>query len=107
MSYLQRFPIDIVKIDQSFVSGLGINDNDDAIVSAIISLARAMGLDTVAEGIEELAQADELRALGCAHGQGYLYAQPLPALDLEALLLQETEPGPHTRTLPPPQRHPH
>lgn len=96
LSYLRRFPIDIVKGDRSFVNGLGQNDEDDAIVSAVVGLATSMGLGTVAEGIEQPAQAQQLCNLGCTHGHGYLYARPLPALDLEALLLQEAQGRPHS-----------
>lgn len=87
LAYLRRFPIDIVKIDRSFVGGLGSNEEDGAIVSAIVGLAHSLGRDAVAEGIEETSQADILRNLKCPYGQGYLYAKPLTALDLEALLL--------------------
>jgi diguanylate cyclase (GGDEF)-like protein len=91
LAYLRRFPIDIVKIDRSFVAGLGVNEEDDAIVSAIVGLARSLRRSVVAEGIETAGQANHLRALDCANGQGYLYAKPLSALNFEALLLRDRQ----------------
>ena len=75
LSYLQRFPIDCLKIDQSFVGGLGERVEDQAIVHAILSLARSLGLDVVAEGIENVGQLDRLRLMGCGHGQGFLFSR--------------------------------
>jgi diguanylate cyclase (GGDEF)-like protein len=77
MSYLGRFPIDILKIDRSFVSAIGRDEREAALVSTIIRLASNLQLDTVAEGIEDLSQLDELRGLGCEFGQGYLLGRPL------------------------------
>ncbi|UIJ70435.1 bifunctional diguanylate cyclase/phosphodiesterase [Aurantimonas sp. HBX-1] len=79
LTHLLEFPIDIIKIDRSFVSTLGEQTNSAAIVSAIIGMCRAMGLEVIAEGVETSAQADFLRASGCELAQGYLYARPLPA----------------------------
>jgi diguanylate cyclase (GGDEF)-like protein/PAS domain S-box-containing protein len=76
LSYLRRFPIDIVKIDQSFVSGLGTSSDDTEMVRAVIDLARALGLSTVAEGVETDIQDRLLRQLGCDHAQGFLYGKP-------------------------------
>lgn len=87
LTHLRGFPIDTIKIDRSFVAGMTQDPHDHTIVSAIIGLARTLGRNTVAEGIEHQRQADSLRRLGCRHAQGFLYATPLPALDLEALLL--------------------
>ena len=86
LAYLKRFPLDFVKIDRCFVAGLGHDPEDDAIVDAIISLARALGLSTVAEGVETVDQLEHLRALGCDRTQGYLFARPGPAAALEVLL---------------------
>jgi Amt family ammonium transporter len=86
LSYLRRLPLDTIKIDRSFVSGLGADDADPPIVQAVISLAHGLGIDVVAEGIETEGQLDWLHRLECDRGQGYLYARPLPAADLEALL---------------------
>jgi EAL domain-containing protein (putative c-di-GMP-specific phosphodiesterase class I) len=79
LSYLHRFSIDVLKIDRSFVSRLGGERNDAAIVEAVIALARGLSMEVTAEGIETEAQLDQLIALGCDHGQGYFFARPLPA----------------------------
>ena len=86
LGYLKRLPVDILKIDRLFVSQLGHADGDDAIVSAIIGLARTLGLVTTAEGVEESAQGDRLVELGCDHAQGYLYGRPGPAEAVTPLL---------------------
>ncbi len=84
LSYLQRFPIDVIKIDRSFIADmLAIQDNYK-IVNVILSLARNLGKETVAEGIETEAQADTLRALGCQLGQGYLFSRALSGTDATA-----------------------
>jgi diguanylate cyclase (GGDEF)-like protein len=82
LSYLHRFPIECVKIDQSFVAGLSseTRNESEAVVRAIQALAGSLGIHTVAEGIENLQQQQSLRELGCALGQGYLYGRPLPEL---------------------------
>ncbi len=73
---LQQFPFDVVKIDRAFVAGLDSSKQEAAIVSAVISLAGALGLRTVAEGIETVEQLEHLRALGCETGQGFHFARP-------------------------------
>jgi diguanylate cyclase (GGDEF)-like protein len=78
LSYLQRFPIDTVKIDRSFVEHMGEDGENDVIVAAVVSLARALGLDVVAEGVETTAQFEALRRLGCTVVQGYLFGRPQP-----------------------------
>ena len=80
--YLKRFPVHAIKVDQSFVAGLGRNADDTAIVAAIISLAHSLKLTAIAEGVETAAQHDQLRALGCDLAQGYHYAPALTAEDL-------------------------
>ena len=81
MSYLSRLPIDIVKIDQSFVQRLATSTTEAALVRSIIELASSLNLGIVAEGVEEHAQADVLRRLHCSTGQGYLWSRPVdPAL---------------------------
>ena len=87
LSYLKRFPVDVLKIDQSFVDGLGTDPDDLAIVQAIVALAFSMGMTTIAEGVETQTQLDTLKQLGCASAQGFLLARPLPAADMDALLL--------------------
>lgn len=83
LTYLKRFPVDILKIDRSFVSGLGQDREDRAIVASVVDLAHAFGLTTIAEGVETPVQLAELRSLGCEQGQGYLWSRPLPAADVE------------------------
>lgn len=78
LSYLKRFPIDKVKIDQSFVRGLGENGSDGSLVAAIVAMATALRLQLVAEGVETEAQAEALDAVGCSVMQGYLFDRPLP-----------------------------
>jgi diguanylate cyclase (GGDEF)-like protein len=79
LAYLQRLPIDVLKIDQSFVSGMMVDPDSVAIVRAVLSLAEALGMSTTAEGIETVELATTLAALGCASGQGYYFAKPLEA----------------------------
>jgi diguanylate cyclase (GGDEF)-like protein len=87
LGYLQRFPIDALKIDKSFVDGIAVHDSEDpALVRAIVQMASTLSLDTIAEGIEGADQLDELRSAGCRTGQGYLFARPLQADALEAFL---------------------
>jgi diguanylate cyclase (GGDEF)-like protein len=86
LSYLDRFPVDSLKIDRSFVDGFGGGREGPVLVRAIIELGHALGLDVVAEGIEREDQVDPLSALGCKLGQGYLFARPLDAEMLDALL---------------------
>jgi EAL domain-containing protein (putative c-di-GMP-specific phosphodiesterase class I) len=79
-------PVDILKIDRSFVHGLAYGIEDVAIITAVIELAQKLGLTTVAEGIEEIAQADQLRLMRCAVGQGFGLGRPEPAARLESQL---------------------
>jgi diguanylate cyclase (GGDEF)-like protein len=79
LAYLQRLPIDVLKIDQSFVAGMMHDSDNVAIVRAVLSLAEALGMSTTAEGIETVELATTLAALGCAHGQGYYFSRPLEA----------------------------
>lgn len=78
LAHLKRFPVDYLKIDRSFVSGLGKDPKDAAIVTAIVTLAHTLGLEVVAEGIETAEQLKFLRDIGCDLGQGYYFARPLP-----------------------------
>lgn len=86
LSYLSRLPLHCMKIDKSFVQNFLNDANDGEIVKAIISLARAMDLHVIGEGIESEEQMDVLQALGCDEGQGYLFSRPLPATEIQALL---------------------
>jgi EAL domain-containing protein (putative c-di-GMP-specific phosphodiesterase class I) len=79
LARLKRFPVRSLKVDQSFVRGLGVDPDDTSIVTAIISLAHSLGLAVVAEGIETEQQLSVLRTLGCDYGQGYLFGRPKPA----------------------------
>lgn len=90
MSYLKMFPIDTLKIDQSFVRDLPGNSEDGAIVQAILAMARNLRLQVVVEGIETSGQADFLRANGCGKAQGMLYGAPMSAAEFEVML--ETQP---------------
>ncbi len=85
LSYLQSFPFDKLKIDRSFIQNLLTRDGAIAIVHAITELASALGIETTAEGVEETAQLMELRAHGCTSVQGYLFAEPMSATDVERL----------------------
>jgi diguanylate cyclase (GGDEF)-like protein len=84
LSYLHRFPLDVLKIDRSFVSGLMTDIESKQIVNTIMTLANGMAMDVVAEGIETEGQASELERLGCAYGQGYLFAKALTAAEATA-----------------------
>lgn len=86
LSYLKRFPIDTLKIDRSFVAGLGEDPDDAIIVGAIIRLSDVLGIETLAEGVETAEQVAELLRLGCVRGQGYFYARPQPAEEITARL---------------------
>ncbi|MDK9720223.1 MAG: EAL domain-containing protein [Rhodospirillales bacterium] len=88
LSYLKRLPLDILKIDQSFVAHLGENAEDTAVVQAIINLSRTLALTTIAEGVELPHHADILRDLGCDLAQGYLYAKPLEPVALQAWIAE-------------------
>jgi EAL domain-containing protein (putative c-di-GMP-specific phosphodiesterase class I) len=79
LAYLQRLPIDVLKIDRSFVSGMMVDPDSVAIVRAVLSLADALGMSTTAEGIETVELATTLATLGCASGQGFYFARPLEA----------------------------
>jgi diguanylate cyclase (GGDEF)-like protein/PAS domain S-box-containing protein len=82
LAYLRRFPIDVIKVDRSFVAGLGTSDEDAEVVRAVVSLGHALRLSTVAEGVETAEQASYLRDLGCDYGQGYLFGRPMLPVDL-------------------------
>ena len=86
LAYLERFPFDIVKIDQSFIEALGSTGGGLAITAAVVLMARSLGLVTVAEGVETRGQTAVLQSLGCDWGQGYHFARPLPAHEAAALL---------------------
>ncbi len=86
LSYLKRFPVDTLKIDRSFVAGLGDDPDDSAIVRVIVGLAAAINLGTIAEGVETAVQLQNLIDLGCQRAQGYYLARPLPSATMGELL---------------------
>jgi EAL domain-containing protein (putative c-di-GMP-specific phosphodiesterase class I) len=87
LRYLQRYPLDGLKVDRAFVAGLGEQgDGDGAIVEAIVGMARALGMGVIPEGIETDGQLQRLVSMGCDHAQGFLLSRPLPADELEGLL---------------------
>jgi diguanylate cyclase (GGDEF)-like protein len=86
LSYLRLFPFDTVKIDRSFVSGLGVNTSSNVIVQAVILISHGLGIRTVAEGIETPSQMEMLKALGCEEGQGYLMSKPAALANVPALI---------------------
>jgi len=88
LSYLHSFPLDTLKIDRSFISRLGSAGEDSEIVSTIMTLARNLGMEVIAEGVETAGQLAQLRVLSCDYGQGYYFAKPLTADAAEALLEQ-------------------
>ncbi|MEP6494372.1 MAG: EAL domain-containing protein [bacterium] len=86
LSYLQRFPIDILKIDKSFITNVAKNGGDAALASSIVGLATTLQLHTVAEGVEHADQRNQLIALGCGYGQGFLFAKPVGPEVIGALI---------------------
>ena len=86
LAYLNRFPLDALKIDRAFVDALGVEQERTAIVEAIIGMARALSLDVIAEGVENEAQLSELRRLGCDYAQGHLFSRALPPEKITGLL---------------------
>jgi EAL domain-containing protein (putative c-di-GMP-specific phosphodiesterase class I) len=86
LSYLSRLPLDTVKIDRAFVRGMTENNADMSIITSIVSLARALRLKLVAEGVETELQANRLLALGCEQAQGYLFSRPVGEAAIEAML---------------------
>jgi EAL domain-containing protein (putative c-di-GMP-specific phosphodiesterase class I) len=90
LSYLQQFPLDILKIDQSFVSTVSQGVDGSDLTRAIVQIAKTLGLETVAEGIEQIEQLSALRSLGCDLGQGYYFARPLSSGQMEAYLAVAT-----------------
>ncbi|HEY6378209.1 MAG TPA: EAL domain-containing protein [Candidatus Dormibacteraeota bacterium] len=99
LSYLRRLPVDAVKIDRSFVSGIGEDLQDPAIVTAIVDLARALGLEVIAEGIESETQRWALARVGCTHGQGYIFGRAMPVGQLADRIAAPVEAAPR-RTAP-------
>ena len=84
---LHHFPINVLKIDRSFVSGIGVREGNLEIIQAIVMLAHQLGMDVITEGVETLEQLSELRKLKCEYRQGYLFSRPLDSLAAEALIM--------------------
>ncbi|MGZ5382835.1 MAG: putative bifunctional diguanylate cyclase/phosphodiesterase [Acidimicrobiia bacterium] len=105
LSYLDRLPVDIVKVDKSFTARLGFAHEVPQLVKTVVQLGDALGLETIVEGIESIDQFDQIKELGCLHGQGFLFAEPLSARAIGALLKVEGDGGivfPVFDRLPPP-----
>jgi len=91
LAQLKRLEVDIVKIDRTFTAGIPTDAHDIAIVEAVITLAARYGFETVAEGVENLAQIAYLTASGCTYAQGFAYARPMPAAVFEGWLSERTQ----------------
>lgn len=91
LTSLRQLPIDLLKIDRTFVSGLGVSDQDATIVASVVALARSIGIEAVAEGVETQRQADAVRAVGCRLAQGFHWSAAVPAADLPATLARIAE----------------
>jgi predicted signal transduction protein with EAL and GGDEF domain len=89
LAYLQRFPIHVLKIDQSFVSGIDCDQNDTAIVTAILAMAQSLHIKVIAEGVETVGQESFLKAHGCRMAQGYYYSAPVSAAAFTVMLESE------------------
>jgi EAL domain-containing protein (putative c-di-GMP-specific phosphodiesterase class I) len=100
LRHLARLPIDVIKVDRSFVDRIGIDRRQTAITASIISLGESLGMAVVAEGIESEDQGAQLLALGCDLGQGFHLARPQPAADLDAALAREPRAIPGGRFQP-------
>ncbi len=86
LGHLERLPVELLKIDRSFVDGMTVTERDHGIVRACLAVAESLGLSVVAEGIETTEQRDALISLGCGHGQGYLFSRPVPDTQADAIV---------------------
>jgi diguanylate cyclase (GGDEF)-like protein len=105
LSYLDRLPVDIVKVDKSFTARLGFANEVPQLVKTVVQLGEALGLSTIVEGIESIDQFEQIKELGCLHGQGYLFVEPISATAIGALLKVEADGGavfPVFDRIPPP-----
>jgi len=94
LTYLKRLPVDVLKIDQSFVRDATLDANDAEIIRAIVAMARSLGLDMIAEGVEQIDQLEFLQQQGCHHYQGYLFSRPVPLEQFRQLLHDNRIPAP-------------
>jgi len=85
LSYLKRFPINVLKIDRSFIRDMNVEANDRLLVQAIATMSHGLGLQVVAEGVENEGQISLLRKMGCKYGQGYFFSKPVPISDFDLL----------------------
>jgi EAL domain-containing protein (putative c-di-GMP-specific phosphodiesterase class I) len=86
LGYLQQFPVDVIKIDRSFIERLSVDGRNFEVTKSIVELGRSLNLEIVAEGIEHAGQVAAIRSLGCTHGQGYYYGRPMPAGEFTKLI---------------------
>jgi diguanylate cyclase (GGDEF)-like protein len=100
LAYLQQFPVDTLKIDRSFIAGMGESLEGDALIHTLMQLGRALHLETLAEGIEEISQLAQLQSEQCQLGQGFLLARPLPPEEAEKLFAPARTSRPHSPRLP-------
>ena len=91
LNYVRRFPVDILKVDKSFIDGVTDGGESSALTAAVIELAGILNLKPVAEGIERADQLERLLAMRCDLGQGFLFAKPLPDAELEGLLTERRQ----------------
>jgi EAL domain-containing protein (putative c-di-GMP-specific phosphodiesterase class I) len=100
LGYLQRFPMDSLKIDRSFVQRLCGDEHDRAMVEAVIAFAHTLGLSATGKGVETSEQLEELSRMGCTQVQGYLFARPVPCAELTAMLARDRAFGNISRLRP-------
>ena len=91
LGHLRRFPVDMLKVDRSFVKGVEHDSKDAAITANLASLAHALGLIAIAEGVESEGQRESVRDLGCDRAQGFLFAHPVPADEMTQVLTENAE----------------
>jgi len=94
LAYLRRHDIDCLKIDKSFIDTIGANDSGTEIAETVIAMAKKLGIEVVAEGVETRVQHDTLSRLGCDYVQGYLYSRPIAAAELTRILEGSAKLGP-------------
>jgi EAL domain-containing protein (putative c-di-GMP-specific phosphodiesterase class I) len=88
LSYLKKFPLNVLKIDRSFIQDIQLNGKSESLITGIIAMARSLGMQVVAEGVEKEEQLDFLRAQHCDNVQGFLLGRPIPAAELTGMLKQ-------------------